>query len=98
KDESGMYYCALDADSEGEEGKFYTWTWEEWKAVFEEEEELINQHFGIKQEGNWEHTNILHIAKTKETLASETGISEKIIEEKIAAAKQKLTAARREKT
>ena len=30
KDESGGYYCALDADSEGVEGKFYTFTWDEW--------------------------------------------------------------------
>lgn len=95
KDESGIYYSALDADSEGEEGKFYTWTWEEWKAVFhKEDDELIRQYFGIEQEGNWEHTNILHIAKSIETIAEETGIPEKIIEEKINTAKQKLWAAR----
>ncbi len=36
KDDSGCYYCALDADSEGEEGKFYTWTWEEWIEALDE--------------------------------------------------------------
>jgi len=56
----GGYYAALDADSEGVEGKYYTWAYEEIKAhidpaIFE----TFCNYYQISQEGNWEHTNIL---------------------------------------
>ena len=56
----GGYYAALDADSEGVEGKYYTWTYEEIKKVLPAD--LLNifcSYYQIKQEGNWEHTNII---------------------------------------
>lgn len=58
----GGYYAALDADSEGVEGKFYCWTYEEWQQTMKEFPEYIGTYFGIEKEGNWEHTNILHRA------------------------------------
>jgi uncharacterized protein YyaL (SSP411 family) len=55
----GGFYSALDADSEGEEGKFYCWTAEELKQVNIEADEVF-KYFGITTEGNWEHgKNIL---------------------------------------
>jgi len=75
KDSSGLYYSALDADSEGEEGKFYTWTWDEWKEIAGENNAIAAAYFGVKKEGNWEHTNILHIAASEEQIARENGIS-----------------------
>lgn len=55
----GGFYSALDADSEGEEGKFYCWTAEELKQVNIEADEVL-KYFGITTEGNWEHgKNIL---------------------------------------
>ena len=58
--EAGGYFAALDADSEGIEGKYYTWTYDEIKAhidpaIFEN----FCAYYQIKEEGNWEHTNIL---------------------------------------
>ena len=58
--EAGGYYSALDADSEGVEGKFYTWTFEEIKSlvdasIFKE----FCAYYQITEAGNWEHTNIL---------------------------------------
>ena len=58
--EQGAYYAALDADSEGVEGKFYTWSYAEIKtlldpAIFDS----FCKYYQIKEEGNWEHTNIL---------------------------------------
>lgn len=98
KDESGIYYSALDADSEGEEGKFYTWTWEEWNTIFkEEDDEIPKAYYGIKPHGNWEHTNILHMAKSIGDLAKETGASAKIIKDKINVARQKLWTVREER-
>ncbi len=62
KDPSGVYYCALDADSEGHEGLFYTFTWQDWCAAVTEHRETLSGYFGVTEEGNWEETNILHVA------------------------------------
>ena len=59
-DDSGAFYAALDADSEGVEGKFYTWSYEELQNLLPEK--LFNPfcaYFQIREEGNWEHTNII---------------------------------------
>jgi uncharacterized protein YyaL (SSP411 family) len=90
KDSSGGYYSALDADSEGVEGKFYTFTGEDWKDIIGEADTLPQQYFGIEEHGNWEHTNILHVAKDVQTLSVETGMPVEEIEKRIAEAKQKL--------
>jgi uncharacterized protein YyaL (SSP411 family) len=52
---SGGFYSALDADSEGVEGKFYTWTFDEFSKVLRSETEQAAGYFGVTQEGNWEH-------------------------------------------
>lgn len=61
----GGFGSALDADSEGVEGKFYTWTAEEINEGFGETEgtssELLSAFYNIQPQGNWEHTNILWI-------------------------------------
>lgn len=87
KASSGGYYSALDADSEGVEGKFYTWTWEEWADLFGEKDEVLMSYFGVSEEGNWEHTNILHEAKSMALVAQETGLTEAKVAERIQAAK-----------
>jgi uncharacterized protein YyaL (SSP411 family) len=75
KDPSGGYYCALDADSEGEEGKFYTWTWDEWQAASGDVDGVAALHFGISVEGNREGTNILHIFMTPEEVAADKNMA-----------------------
>ncbi len=56
----GVFYAALDADSEGVEGKFYTWSYEEIKSIIDPEIfETFCDYYQITQEGNWEHTNII---------------------------------------
>ncbi|MGB0167399.1 MAG: thioredoxin domain-containing protein, partial [Luteibaculum sp.] len=60
KSEAGGYYAALDADSEGEEGKFYVWTREELEAKLTEKElELATEYFNFNQKGYWEHGNYI---------------------------------------
>lgn len=60
--ENGGIFSALDADSEGEEGKFYVWTLEETERVLGTEAPLFIREYGIVKEGNWEHgNNILHL-------------------------------------
>ncbi len=54
------YFAALDADSEGEEGKFYTWSYEEINKLLPKEiMASFCAYYQITNEGNWEHTNIL---------------------------------------
>ena len=95
KDKSGGYYCALDADSEGVEGKFYTWTWQEWTAALGGNDPVPAQYFGVRPEGNWEGTNILHVAATMEDVARQDCITVTEAKQRIDAAKRKLLAARR---
>ena len=58
----GGFYSALDADSEGEEGKFYIWTKKEIDYLLAEQSNEFNEVFQITEEGNWEHgNNILHL-------------------------------------
>jgi len=85
----GGYYSALDADSEGVEGKFYTWTWEEWYEATGGDA-VLETYWGIVPEGNWEHTNILHVAKPLPELALEYGLAEEEIHTRIESARKKL--------
>lgn len=56
----GAFYSALDADSEGEEGKFYTWTWAELQEALGEDLESAAEFYQVEETGNWEHgKNIL---------------------------------------
>ena len=55
----GGLYSALDADSEGEEGKFYTWTWDDLTSVLSKDD-ITLEYYNATQDGNWEHSrNIL---------------------------------------
>jgi uncharacterized protein YyaL (SSP411 family) len=58
-DESGAFYSALDADSEGEEGKFYIWKKEELKQIIGNEYPLFAKYFNVNNKGYWEHGNYI---------------------------------------
>lgn len=55
----GGFYSALDADSEGIEGKYYVWDKAEIEKVLGEKAGLFNEVYGVTEEGNWEEKNIL---------------------------------------
>ncbi len=60
----GGFYSALDADSEGEEGKFYVWFPEEIQAVLGEAEAAAAiESYGVTERGNFEGANVLHRAQ-----------------------------------
>src|SRR6266852_4389573 len=60
----GGFYSTQDADSEGEEGKFFVWTPAEIEAVLPHEDvEIFMRHYGVTQHGNFEGKNILHVAQ-----------------------------------
>ncbi len=58
---SGGFHASLDADSEGEEGLFYTWTAEEFDRVLGEEAAFGRELFGVTESGDFEGRNVLHI-------------------------------------
>ena len=97
REKSGGYYSALDADSEGEEGKYYTWTWEEWIAVAGEDNKVAAAYFGVTEEGNWEGTNILHISRPIDEVASFYSITVEAAREQVAGIKSKLYKARQKR-
>jgi uncharacterized protein YyaL (SSP411 family) len=63
----GGFYSALDADSEGEEGRFYVWTPTQIREVLGEAAESVIEHYGVSERGNFEGANVLHLAGGGET-------------------------------
>jgi uncharacterized protein YyaL (SSP411 family) len=92
--EGGGFYSALDADSEGEEGKFYVWDLEEVRPLLGEDFELFTEYFDISDKGNWEHKNILRLKKTAESFAAEKNLATEEMERVIRKGKEKLLAER----
>ena len=71
----GGFYSATDADSEGEEGKYFVWSPDEIEQVLGTEEAgLFGRFFGVTQRGNFEGKNILNIGKTATDFSTENGI------------------------
>lgn len=65
-DTQGAWYSAIDADSEGVEGKFYVWRDEELKSILGEDYLFAKEYFETTEEGNWEHgVNILKRSLTQ---------------------------------
>ena len=69
------FYAALDADSEGEEGKFYVWNYEDVQELLKDDAPLFCDFFDITPNGNWEGKNILRRKKAKEIFSDEKNIS-----------------------
>ena len=98
----GGFYSAEDADSEGEEGKFYLWTVDEVKELFKEDVSLILNIFNCEPDGNWidpmhggkVETNILHLQKTLEEYCLNNGLNTETLEIKISLAQKQLLEAR----
>jgi uncharacterized protein len=57
----GGFYSALDADSEGEEGKYYVWSHAEVKELLGTDAELFCEFYDISPAGNWEHKSIMRV-------------------------------------
>lgn len=82
-DKEGGFYAALDADSEGVEGKFYVWDPKEIADVLGNDAVLFGDFFDVSANGNWEGKNILRILKQPEVFAAEKDIPVGELEEKL---------------
>jgi uncharacterized protein YyaL (SSP411 family) len=91
----GGFYSSLDADSEGEEGKFYVWTREELQQILGDEEPLAAAYYNCTGVGNWEHgRNILHRHQTDADFAQEHALEPHVLAKLVHGWQQQLLAAR----
>ena len=76
----GGFYSATDADSEGEEGKFFVWTPAEIRATLPRDDaELAIEVFGVTEHGNFEGKNVLHLPKPLTEIARAKGMEEDVL-------------------
>ncbi|TGE23007.1 thioredoxin domain-containing protein [Hymenobacter metallicola] len=91
----GGFYSSLDADSEGEEGKFYVFTKEELQDILGDEEALFSAYYTCTALGNWEHgRNILHRRQSDANFAADHELEVDVLQAVVAEWKQKIMAAR----
>ncbi len=88
------FYSALDADSEGVEGKFYTWSKEEIDIILGEDATLFNQFYDVSEKGNWEHTSILRIKQPLDQFANDSNMDVAMLRDKLKSNRSLLLAQR----
>ena len=95
----GGFYSAEDADSEGEEGKFYLWDADELRNVLDKDEsDFAIKVFNVADDGNWideskgmmPGTNILHLKESQKNLAEDFNLSENEFADKLELIRDKL--------
>jgi uncharacterized protein YyaL (SSP411 family) len=97
KNISGGYYAAIDADSEGVEGKFYIWDKAEIDILAGTDAAIFNAWFGVVENGNWEGQNILHITHNKTDFTTAHGLSVDELDDIIARTSKILLEARQKR-
>ncbi|GJM03426.1 MAG: thioredoxin domain-containing protein [Rhodomicrobium sp.] len=81
--EGGTFAASLDADSEGEEGKFYIWSAEEIKSLLGDDYEFFEAAYNVTETGNWEGKTILNRLKDPELKSPEDEARLKTCREKL---------------
>ena len=80
---NGAFYSSLDADSEGEEGKFYVWSKEELQTILKEDFDFAKEYYNVNATGKWEGHYILLRKKDNAKIAKQFNISEEDVVTKI---------------
>ena len=94
-DPEGGFYSTQDADSEGEEGKYYVWSFHQIDGILGAEEgKAFRGYYGVTEVGNFEGRNILHVPKDLEAFAQEHGVPPDELEAAIRRGGQRLLEAR----
>jgi uncharacterized protein YyaL (SSP411 family)/aryl-alcohol dehydrogenase-like predicted oxidoreductase len=98
QDAEGGYYSATDADSEGEEGKFFVFRPSDLEGVLTgEESRRFCAYYDITEAGNWEGKSILHTPRPMAEVAASLGIGEDALRATIAACRPKVYEARQKR-
>ncbi len=90
----GVFYSSLDADSEGEEGKYYVWGKEDIDNILGDDAAILNSYYSVTDDGNWEEKNILHITSKLQDILSKYNVTEEKFKEMLKVGKDKLFAER----
>ncbi|MBE0690411.1 MAG: thioredoxin domain-containing protein, partial [Anaerolineae bacterium] len=90
----GGFYSTTDADSEGEEGKFFVWSTDELGALHGDDERTAVEYWGVTNGGNFEGHNILYIPNDDEVVAQRLNMTVEALKGKLAAIKDTLYAHR----
>jgi len=95
----GGYFCALDADSEGEEGKYYVWTKDEFKTISGEDFDWASDYYNLNYNGAWEHDNYILLRRDNdEDFAGKKGWSRAELRKKVDSLNKKLLLHREKRT
>jgi hypothetical protein len=91
----GAFYSALDADSEGEEGKYYVWMVEELKTILGDDMKLFADYFNVNEIGFWEEENYILLRKQSDAeIAKRHGLEVSALQDKISGFKKMLLSIR----
>lgn len=90
KHQAGGFFAALDADSEGVEGKFYVWDKKEIDEILGEDSGIYCKWFSISEQGNWEGKNILHVSANETDFASANNMEVESLKDIIGKCNKKL--------
>ncbi|MDX2139100.1 MAG: thioredoxin domain-containing protein [Chloroflexota bacterium] len=90
----GGFYSTTDADSEGEEGKFFVWSKDELFEVLGDDARVAVEYWGVTTRGNFEGHNILYVPNEDDVVASRVGLTTEALHEKIVAMRDRLYAHR----
>ncbi len=93
-DKQGGFYSSLDADSEGEEGKFYVWSLNEIRELLKDDSDFFEAAYGITANGNWEGKTILHRELDDTSLAARFKLDLETVPLKLAESHSKLFSTR----
>jgi len=87
--DEGGFYSSLDADSEGEEGKYYVWTQDELQQILGNKASLIIDYYNVKEKGNWENSqNILFKSENDERFAKKNNTTTSDLSLRVSEAKK----------
>ncbi|NCF67240.1 MAG: DUF255 domain-containing protein [Chloroflexi bacterium] len=92
--EAGGFYSSFDADSEGEEGKFYVWHSAEVRQLLGADADLFMHYYDVTENGNWEGHSILNVKADPQEVAVKFGLEPEEMDLGLQAARQKLYEAR----
>ena len=93
----GGFYSATDADSEGVEGKYFTWSRPEFDRLLGGDAAVAAAWFDVTADGNWEGTNVLRTPRPLSSVAAESGLLVEEARARIDAARARLYAVRQDR-